>query len=123
MGLIDPFSAASKPMPDWDAIPSRPLPFAATLHALDLNTPHPRLPRPLRTDREELPKIFPSPPYNHGRHGSSSYQHTGSPTGRRQSRGLPAVGSDEWMESMVADCVDNAKTNLELKYVLSFAHR
>lgn len=122
MGLIDPFSAASKPMPDWDSIPSRPLPFAATLHALDLNAPHPpRLPRPLRNDQEVLPKNFPSPPYSHARQsGQSTHQPLGtdgrlSPT-RSLARGEP--GSDEWMESMVAACVDNAKGDLVLTCVL-----
>jgi hypothetical protein len=121
MGLVDPFSAASKPMPDWDSIPSRPLPFAATLHALDaldLNAPStPRLPRPLRSDYEELPKIFPSPPYSHGRQGSQSPSISRGPDrpfspSRTAPRGKP--GSDEWMESMVAHCVDNAITTLDL---------
>ncbi|CAK9785584.1 unnamed protein product [Cutaneotrichosporon oleaginosum] len=118
MGLVDPFSAASKPMPDWDTIPSRPLPFAATLHALDLNAPCiPRLPRPLRSDYEELPKVFPSPPYRHGQHGSQTaslaLRHDGpSSPSWRLPRGKP--GSDEWMESMVANCVDNAKCDLDL---------
>ncbi|BEJ12504.1 hypothetical protein CspHIS471_0209640 [Cutaneotrichosporon sp. HIS471] len=105
-------------MPDWDSIPSRPLPFAATLHALDLNAPStPRLPRPVRCDYEELPKIFPSPPYSNARQGNQSTSiSSGAVPEFSPSRTLPRgrPGSDEWMESMVANCVDNAKCDLNL---------
>lgn len=119
MGLIDPFSAASKPMPDWEAIPSRPLPFAATLHALDLNAPHtPRLPRPIRDDRDELPKEFPTPAYSHSRYGDRSTSRPlayGSSLSPSRSLSKSKPGSDEWMERKVAECLDNAKGTLILE--------
>lgn len=109
MPVFDPFSAASKPMPDWDAMPSKPLPFAATLHALDINAmPAPgqshRLPRPLRQD--EFPKAFPTPAYGHARHGSVSAAPP-SPSSH-----VAIVGSDQWWKQKVGQCVDNANGDL-----------
>lgn len=111
-------------MPDWDSIPSRPLPFAATLHDLDLNAqpsaslPAPKIPRPKRHQPDDFPPAFPTPVYGHARHGSVS---SPTPVGRGL-LGSPSpykavVGSDDWMQMRVAHCVDNAKCDLVLSCV------
>ncbi len=110
MPALDPFSAASKPMLPFDNLPSRPLPFAATLHPIDLNSPNVTsskiLPKP-RIHKESNPKHFPSPQYSHSRHVSS--------TSLNEVLGKPVViGSDDWMQSEVAKCVDSASGNLTI---------
>lgn len=114
--VVDPFSAASKPMPDWDSIPSRPLPFAATLETLDLNGPGSatqHLPKPVRREKDGLPAAFPTPVYSHDR---SPRPLAASGTGRRLSYGSAEqeIGSDEWIQKKVGECVDNARCELDI---------
>lgn len=113
--VVDPFSAASKPMPDWESMPSRPLPFAATLEALDLNesqsaTQH--LPKPRRREKDGIPAAFPTPVYSHDR----SPRPSASGTSRRLSYGSgeQEIGSDEWIQRRVGECVDNARCELDI---------
>lgn len=118
MGVLHPFSAASKPIQDWDALPSRPLPFAATLLSSETTSKSPTLsspikpPRPRRYTYEESDDL-----------GELLNQRCSSPTSPKDlaGRGISspstlrtAVGSDEWMQMKVAHCVDNAKCDLEL---------
>ncbi|WVQ80222.1 hypothetical protein IAT38_002327 [Cryptococcus sp. DSM 104549] len=116
--LVDPFSASSKPMPMVDSMPSQPLPFAATLLPIDPNTSAPvaRLPRPLR-QQDGIPQVFPSPPYSHSRQASAmsirdtlGELHLGSPIAPE----MMQQGSDEWMQKVVARCVDSAKGEVKL---------
>lgn len=114
--VVDPFSAASKPMPDWESMPSRPLPFAATLEALDINgqeSAAQRLPRPVRREKDGIPAAFPTPVYSHDRSKQSS---PSAGLSRRQSYGSAEqeIGSDEWMQRKVGECVDNARCELDL---------
>jgi len=120
MGVLHPFSAASKPMQDWDAMPSRPLPFAATLHTLDLNAQpaasSSKIPRPRRHDvpSDTPPRPTPASTSMHARYGSVSTSPYRTPLLSSPSARRPEVGSDDWMQMMVAHCVDNAKCDLEL---------
>jgi len=92
----------------FDNLPSRPLPFAATLHPIDINTPaasspH-KFPKP-RRHKEVLPPTFPSPQYSHSRQVSSD-------SVKVDSEKPIVIGSDEWMQAEVARCVDSAKGDL-----------
>lgn len=114
--VVDPFSAASKPMPDWDSMPSRPLPFAATLEALNLNGPESatqHLPRPVRREKDGIPAAFPTPVYSHDRSTSLS---ASKGTSRRLSYSSAEleIGSDEWIQKKVGECVDNARCELDI---------
>ena len=110
MPALDPFSAASRPMPPghFDDVPSMPLTFAATLHSIDLNVDHRRLPRP-RREKEET-TVFPIAAYSHSRHGSSA-----SLEEFQDLRLDQQVGSDEWLQTEVARCIDQALGALDLK--------
>lgn len=150
MPVVDPFSAASRPLPPQglDQRPSEPLPFAATLHPIQLNhqthPSHPpapstiygKLPKPVykKTQRkeEEAAVVYPSPQYSHSRHASTASlggSIRGNMEGRRMSstdigvmdgvKRSEIVGSDEWMQRVVDDCVDKAKGDLMLKFVFS----
>ncbi|KAL1413269.1 hypothetical protein Q8F55_001024 [Vanrija albida] len=111
MVVLDPYAAASKPMPDWESIPKDPLVFAASfLQPLDVNTHRPtpssvsssqKLPRPRRPN-----DTFASSSGSTSKH-SKTHSWAASTTSHHA-----GVGSDEWMEEKVAQCVDNAKGDL-----------
>ncbi|KAL7419129.1 hypothetical protein Q5752_005965 [Cryptotrichosporon argae] len=118
MPILDPFAAASRPMPNLDG-PSFPLPFAAALVPLDPNVAAPPslpLPKPRRTHHGDgLPTAFPPAPYGHTRHASQSSLLTrkdlvqpATPPGAKR------IGSDEWMQEEVAKCVDAAEYTLNI---------
>ena len=112
MPALDPFSAASRPMLPFDTLPSRPLPFAATLHPIDLNDAHnlslQKLPK-ARRHREPAPKSFPLPQYRQSPLTSMALHQNGvNPV---------VVGSDEWMQAEIARCVDSAKGDLDISWV------
>lgn len=114
--MVDPFSAASKPIRDWDAVPSRPLPFAATFEALDLNSAESssqRLPKPVRREKDGIPATFTTPVYSPDRVRSLSGAHVAH---RRQSYGQADkdIGSDEWFQKKVEECMDNANCELDI---------
>jgi hypothetical protein len=113
MPALDPFSASSRPMLAFDALPKQPLRFADTLHSIDQNTPRP--PKPKRDEHHH--KIYPIPAYTHTRTGSSSSD--ADIRVDHSSQRHPVVGSDEWMSAEVARCVDRADGTLDLKYVSS----
>lgn len=125
MPALDPFSALSRPMLSFDALPSRPLQFAETLHPIDLNSVElalpVRLPKPLRA-REAFPKQYPVPPYNHSRSVSASLVVRRDLTDisfRPVVDGEDIVGNDEWMQAQVARCVDLATGDLDIRCAFS----
>ena len=101
----------------FDSLPSRPLPFAATLRPIDTATPpialNWKLPKPRRL-KDDLPTIFPDPPYSHSRRNSAFglgqvgnvLDHPQPPT---------ELGGDEWMQREVEKCLDSALGMLNLK--------
>ena len=113
MPALDPFSASSRPMLPFDTIPSRPLPFAATLHPIDLGSAPNSLPQKLpkaRRHKEPAPKSLPLPQYRQSPSTSSSFREDGAKP--------VVVGSDEWMQIEIARCVDSAKGDLDISWVL-----
>ncbi|KAK6903496.1 hypothetical protein I203_106999 [Kwoniella mangroviensis CBS 8507] len=120
--VLDPFSASSKPFIPPDSLPSRPLPFAATLDDPSSSSTLQKLPRP-RLHQEGVPSSFPTPIYSHSRQASSaSITTTGQLSNGSDLAGFGdlavsrtrEVGSDEWMTDMVAKCVDAAKGDLTI---------
>jgi len=119
MPAVDPFSAAFVPIRDFDSIPSKPLPFAATLLPIDQNALAAistqeaiRLPKPRKPYRDAIPEARPSSPYAHVRTISLDLEVTGQALDHSAA---VAVGTDEWMRRTIESCVDSSKGVLDLK--------
>ncbi|KAK1921774.1 hypothetical protein DB88DRAFT_499170 [Papiliotrema laurentii] len=111
MPALDPFSASSRPMIPFDSLPSKPLPFAATLQPIDQNADASKLPKPKRRP-EQFPQKYPLPAYAHSRHSSFDVRELGFVLDQPAA---DVVGSDEWMKKRVNECVDSAKGELHIK--------
>jgi hypothetical protein len=96
----------------FDSQPKVPLPFAATLHDIDLNLQSSRSP-PIR--RKDLPKAYLPPACSPIRNGTSSSLGAIDRLALTTSHVNSEVGSDEWMASEVGHCVDSAIGVLNLK--------
>jgi hypothetical protein len=100
MPVLDPFSAASRPIIAFDALPKNPLQFGDTWQSVT------RLPKKQYAD--QLPSDLPEPLYGHRRVSSVSSNFS-----------VAKVGSDEWMKDKVAECLDKASRVLDFSYVAS----
>ena len=111
MPLIDPFSAASRPIIAFDALPSNPLQFGETLQPRDENV-HASVKRLARETiqkrqyADQLPSDLPEPLYGHRRAGSVSSL-------RSDFSHMALSGTDEWMKEKVAECLDKASRVLD----------
>lgn len=113
MPAVDPFSASFRPFVTRDK-PVRD----STLRAVDLNagtapseSPS-TLPKPRRY-KDTLPATFYVPPYSHGRSASSASVNTLDSLTLEHSS--PAIGSDEWMQDEVSQCLYTSKGDLDVK--------
>jgi hypothetical protein len=97
----------------FDSLPSKPLPFAATLQPIDQNADASKLPKPKRRP-EQFPQKYPLPAYAHSRHSSFDVRELGFVLDQPAA---DVVGSDEWMKKRVNECVDSAKGELHIKWV------
>ena len=116
MPALDPYAAGSRPIFQWDSQPSQPLQFAQTLFPRDQNKPSPPLEQlewssSRRKEREKLPMSVPQPPYAHAKHASFDLKGLGANVDGDEA---DTVGSDEWMQARVAQCLDSAQHNLDL---------
>ena len=109
-------------MRSFDDIPSKPLPFAATLlpndqsaHASASDHESCRLPKPRKPYKDTIPLARPSSPYAHVRHGSFDWHDFGQSL---EYSTTVEVGSDEWMQRRVEECVDTSRGVLDLKYIV-----
>lgn len=121
MPAVDPFSAAFVPMRNFDGVPSAPLPFAATLLPINPNTLSSassqdsfRLPKPRKPYKDTIPREAPSSPYN-SRH---SVFDLGAAVQALDYANFDQVGSDEWMQRKVEQCVDASKGVLDLRWAM-----
>lgn len=105
MPALDPLAASARPMLPFNSLPSEPLPFGATLRPVDQNTLS-RLPRPKKY-KDTIPNAS---SHQHSRHSSfdvASLGHALDPKSQ-------LIGSDEWMETRVGECVNSAKGVLDI---------
>lgn len=108
MPLLDPFSAASRPIIAFDALPSQPLRFGETLQIHAQVTRRPK--GAGREYADQLPSDLPEPLYGHRRVSSVSSL-------RSDLAAIALSGSDEWMKEKVAECLDKASRVLDFSYV------
>ena len=115
MPALDPYAAFARPIINFDQQPSAPLQFAQTLLPRDPNKPSPKHDQaewtPRVKERETLPRRLPPQPYAHAKHASLDFDTLDSASGRLIEG---AVGSDEWMQRMVAQNLDSANRNMDI---------